>query len=47
MEEIITQLEKTVKLENVELLPLLGFNDSNLKPLEERFNTPEQELGDY
>jgi phosphate starvation-inducible PhoH-like protein len=37
--EVITQVEKIVKLENVDLLLLLGFNDINLKTLEERFNT--------
>ncbi|MBL1212094.1 MAG: PhoH family protein [Ignavibacteriae bacterium] len=35
----MTQVEKIVKLENVDLLLLLGFNDINLKTLEERFNT--------
>lgn len=37
--EDITQVEKIVKLENVDFLALLGFNDSNLKLIEERFNT--------
>jgi len=37
--EVITQLEKVIKLENVDLLSLLGFNDTNLKPIESRFNT--------
>jgi phosphate starvation-inducible PhoH-like protein len=38
-EEFITQVEKIIKLENVDLLSLLGFNDANLKPIEERFST--------
>jgi phosphate starvation-inducible PhoH-like protein len=37
--EVVTQVEKIVKLENVDLLLLLGFNDINLRTLEERFNT--------
>lgn len=37
--EVHTQVEKIVKLENVDLLSLLGFNDANLKPIESRFNT--------
>ena len=36
--EVTTQVEKLVKLENVDLLSLLGFNDINLKTLEDRFN---------
>ncbi len=36
--EVGTQVEKLVKLENVDLLSLLGFNDTNLKTLEDRFN---------
>lgn len=37
--EVHTQIEKIIKLENVDLLSLLGFNDTNLKPIESRFNT--------
>ena len=37
--EVNTQVEKVIKLENVDLLSLLGFNDANLKPIESRFNT--------
>ncbi len=33
------QVEKIIKLENVDLVSLLGFNDSNLKPIEDRFTT--------
>jgi len=34
-----TETEKSIKLEAVDLLSLLGFNDSNLKVLENRFNS--------
>lgn len=44
--EAITQVEKILKLENVELLLLLGYNDSNLKPIEKRFNTNVTVRGD-
>jgi len=37
--EAITHLEKILKIENVDIQSLLGFNDANLKPIEERFNT--------
>lgn len=37
--EVITNLEKILKIENVDIQSLLGVNDSNLKPIEERFNT--------
>jgi len=37
--EAITQLEKIIKLENVDLLSFLGFNDANIKPVEERFSS--------
>lgn len=33
------QVEKILKLESVDLISLLGFNDSNLKLIEDRFNT--------
>ena len=33
------EIEKILKLDNVDLISLLGFNDSNLKPLEERFSS--------
>jgi len=33
------QVEKIIKLENVDLVSLLGYNDSNLKSLEDRFTT--------
>ncbi len=36
--EVITQTEKTIKLDNVDLISFLGFNDSNLKLIEERFS---------
>ncbi len=38
-EVITTQIEKIIKLDNVDQLSLLGFNDANLKPLEERFSS--------
>lgn len=37
--EVTTQIEKIIKLENVDLVSLLGFRDSNLKPLEEKFSS--------
>jgi len=33
------EIEKILKLDNVDLISLLGFNDSNIKPLEERFSS--------
>jgi len=36
--EVVTQSEKNIKLDGVDLLSFLGFNDSNLKPIEERFS---------
>jgi phosphate starvation-inducible protein PhoH and related proteins len=36
--EVITQVEKIVKLDNVDLLSFLGINDGNIKPIEERFS---------
>ncbi len=44
--EVVTQIEKTIKLENVDLISLLGFNDSNLKPIEERFSANVTVRGD-
>lgn len=35
----MTQLEKQISIENVDQAGLLGFNDSNLKTLEERFSS--------
>ncbi|MCX6149447.1 MAG: PhoH family protein [Ignavibacteriales bacterium] len=35
----MTQLERVITLENVDMLSLLGINDINLRPLEDRFNT--------
>jgi phosphate starvation-inducible protein PhoH and related proteins len=35
----MTVLEKRLTLENVDMMNLLGFNDTNLKLLEDRFNT--------
>lgn len=37
--EADTQLEKTLSLDNVDMLAFLGFNDANLKPVEDRFST--------
>ncbi|MCX7875967.1 MAG: PhoH family protein [Melioribacteraceae bacterium] len=34
-----TQTEKIIKLDGVDQLSFIGFNDSNLKPIEERFNS--------
>ncbi|MBU1100523.1 MAG: PhoH family protein [Bacteroidetes bacterium] len=36
--EVVTQVEKIIRLENVDLNSLLGFNDLNLKTLESRFS---------
>lgn len=33
----MTQIEKIINLEGIELISLLGINDVNIKPLEERF----------
>lgn len=38
--------EKIIKLENVDLINLLGFQDSNLKPIEERFSASFNVRGD-
>jgi len=35
--EVLTQVEKQINIENVNILELLGFNDLNLKPIEEKF----------
>lgn len=35
----MTQIEKIITLENVDMLSLLGMNDNNIKPIEDRFNT--------
>lgn len=35
----MTQIEKVITLENVDMLSLLGANDANLRPIEDRFNT--------
>lgn len=37
--EVLTQIEKVLKLENVDLISLLGYRDSNLKPIENRFSS--------
>lgn len=39
MSEVILQLEKVLNIESVDQRALLGFNDNNLKPLEERFSS--------
>lgn len=44
--EVFTEVEKVLKLENVDMLSLLGFNDANLKPIEERFSTSVSVRGD-
>ncbi len=35
----MTAIEKKIVIENVNMLELLGFNDSNLKIIEDRFNS--------
>ncbi|MCK5347346.1 MAG: PhoH family protein, partial [Candidatus Heimdallarchaeota archaeon] len=35
----MTQIEKIINLEGIDLISLLGFNDVNIKPLEERFTS--------
>jgi phosphate starvation-inducible PhoH-like protein len=42
----MTAVEKKIILENVNMLELLGINDSNLKPIEDRFNTSITVRGD-
>ncbi len=44
--EAITQIEKIIRLENVDLIALLGFNDRNLQELEDRFNSTITVRGD-
>jgi len=44
--EVVTQIEKILRLENVNLLLLLGYNDSNLRPINDRFNTNVTVRGD-
>jgi len=44
--DVITQIEKKINLDNVDLQSLLGFNDANLKPLEERLSTSISIRGD-
>ena len=35
--EVFTQVEKQINIENVNIQDLLGFNDQNIKPIEEKF----------
>ncbi|MBK8945786.1 MAG: PhoH family protein [Ignavibacteriae bacterium] len=42
----MSQIEKKIKLENVDLVSLFGFNDANLKPLEERLSSSISIRGD-
>lgn len=42
----MTAIEKKIVIENVNMLDLLGFNDSNLKILEDRFNASITVRGD-
>ena len=42
----MTAVEKKIVIENVNMLDLLGFNDSNLKIIEERFNASITVRGD-
>ena len=42
----MTAVEKKIVIENVNMLDLLGFNDSNLKILEDRFNASITVRGD-
>jgi phosphate starvation-inducible PhoH-like protein len=43
----MTAVEKKIVIENVNMQDLLGFNDSNLRVLEDRFNTSITVRGDY
>jgi phosphate starvation-inducible PhoH-like protein len=43
----MTAVEKKIVIENVNMQDLLGFNDSNLRILEDRFNTSITVRGDY
>ncbi len=36
--EVVTQVEKQLNIDNVNTQDLLGFNDTNIKPIEENFN---------
>ncbi len=47
IKEVATQIEKQLKLENCDLISLLGYRDSNLKPLENRFSSNIIVRGDY
>jgi phosphate starvation-inducible PhoH-like protein len=42
----MTAVEKKIVIDNVNMLDLLGFNDSNLKVIEDRFNTSITVRGD-
>ena len=42
----MTAVEKKIIIENVNMLDLLGFNDSNLRVIEDRFNTSITVRGD-
>ncbi len=42
----MTAVDKKIVIENVNMLDLLGFNDSNLKIIEDRFNTSITVRGD-
>ena len=42
----MTVVEKKIIIENVNMLDLLGFNDSNLRVIEDRFNTSITVRGD-
>jgi len=35
----MTQVEKVIALDNVDMMSFLGINDMNIKPIEDRFNT--------
>lgn len=35
--EVVTQVEKQISIDNVNTQDLLGFNDANIKPIEEKF----------
>jgi phosphate starvation-inducible PhoH-like protein len=45
-EVVITQIEKKIQLENVDLQSLIGFNDTNLAPFEERLSASISIRGD-
>lgn len=45
--ETITQIEKKIKLDNVNLQNLIGFNDINIHPLEERLSASLSIRGDF